>query len=278
MNVPIKYIASSGREYDLTANGILHRSANYYSWLWDVEGTKLQYGMRVSNFAREAAEYDAEIVFYGDPAKLRKTIRALHNDFENDLRAQKPGRIIWGDYYIDCYVTQSSADPMDMWAYISDKIHIYVPYPFWMQDVEISLPASVAGGGGYLDYTYDYMYDYTCPVVGTKYVKSDFPFASEFKMVVFGPAVNPRITINGYAYVLYATIPSGAYVIIDSRDKSIMMYQDGEKTNMFNFRNKTATIFRKIPGGNLRIVWDATFGVDLTIYHEKSEPEFEEVL
>lgn len=278
MRVPIRYIASSGNEYDLTANGILHRSANYYNWLWNIEGTKLQYGTRVANFSREAAEYDTELVFYGEPADLRQTIRSLHNDFENDLRMKTPGRIIWGDYYIDCYITQSSAEPMETWKHIIDKIHIYVPYPFWMQDVNISLPVSDVRTGAYLDYPYDYAYDYTSPVVGTRYVQSDFPFESEFKMVIFGPAVNPRITINGYPYVLYATIPSGAYVIIDSRNKSIMMYENGVQTNMFNFRNKTGSIFEKVPGGNLTIVWDATFGVNLTIYREKSEPEFEEVL
>lgn len=278
MKVPIKYIASSGDEYDLTANGILHRSANYYSWTWGVEGTKLQYGTRVSNFAREAAEYDAELVFYGEPAALRRTIRALHNDFENDLRSKAPGRIILGDYYIDCYVTQSTADPLETWTYISDKIHIYVPYPFWMQDFFVSLPVSRTTTGGFLDYPYDYMYDYTSPAVGTRSIQSDFPFESEFKMVIYGPVVNPRITINNYPYVLYATIPSNAYVVIDSRNKSIMMYSGGTKTNMFNFRNKTDSIFAKIPGGNLLITWDSSFGCDITIFHEKSEPEFEEVL
>lgn len=278
MRVPIKYIASSGNEYDLTSNGIIHRSANYYNWLWNIEGTKLQYGTRVSNFAREAAEYDAELVFHGDPADLRQTIRALHNDFENDLRNKTPGRIVWGDYYLDCYITQSSADPMETWAYISDKIHIYAPYPFWMQDVHIALPVSAVSQGAYLDYPYDYPYDYTAPAVGSKTIQSDFPFSSEFMMVIYGAVVNPRVTINGYPYVLYASIPSGAYVVIDSRNKSIMMYQNGTKTNMFDFRNKTDSIFQKIPGGNLTLVWDSSFGVDITIYHEKSEPEFEEVL
>ena len=69
MKTQITYIASSGNRYNLTANGALHRTANYYNWTWDVVGTNLQYGVRVSDFSRKPAEYDAEIIVYGTPAE-----------------------------------------------------------------------------------------------------------------------------------------------------------------------------------------------------------------
>jgi hypothetical protein len=276
MNTSIKYVASSGHSYDLTVKGTLHRTANYYDWKWNVEGTQLQYGTRVSNFLREAAEYDAELVFYGEPEEIKTTISALHNDFEYDLRQNKPGRIILGKYHIDCFINQSGTDPFPTWKYVSNKIHIYAPYPFWVSDYNVTLPKAAASGSTFLDYPYDYPYDYTAPAVGIKNIKLDSPFSSEFRMVIYGQAVNPRITINGHPYVLYVTIPSGAYVIVDSRSKSIMQYnRDGTRSNMFNFRNKTDSIFEKVPGGNLLITWDSSFGVDLTIYQERSEPDFE---
>ena len=114
-------------------------------------------------------------------------------------------------------------------------------------------------------------------MIGEKNVYSESPFTSEFRLVIYGEAVNPRIVINGYPYVLYTTIPSGAYVIVDSREKTITMYQNGQRTNIFDFRNKSDSIFEKIPAGNLHIVWDSAFGADLTIFREQSEPEFEEV-
>ena len=98
-------------------------------------------------------------------------------------------------------------------------------------------------------------------------------------MIIYGEAVNPRIVVNGYPYVLYTTIPAGSYVIIDSKQRTIMMYSaGGQKTNIFDFRNKTDSIFEKLPAGNLSIVWDSTFGADLTIYREQAEPEFEEII
>ena len=274
----IKYIASSGKEYNLTANGALHRTANYYNWKWGVQGTALQFGVRVSDFSRPPAEYDAEIFVYGTPAERRKFLTEFHYDIENDVRKKKPGRLIWGGYYIDCYITQSQTNPAETWKYLSNTIHIYAPYPFWVQDYKIELLPSEETESEFLDFPFNFPFDFTAPTIGEVTIKSDFPFDSEFEMVIFGPAVNPRVTINYYSYVLYTTIPDGAYVVIDSRARTITQYNaDGTQSNMFNFRNKTDSIFRKIPGGNLRISWDASFGADITIFHEKSEPEFEEV-
>ena len=277
MRVPIKYVASSGNTYDLITNGIKHREANYYSWAWDVEGTKLQYGYRVADFSRDAVVYDTELIFYGSEQRRRTLVQNLHDDFENDVRTKRAGKIIWGDYYLECYITESSTEPTEVGTWTSNKITIYAPYPFWVQDFHVTLPSSQETSGGYLDYTFDYAYDYTAPAMGTRYIQTGFPFESEFEMVIYGQAVNPRVVINGYAYALYATIPQGAYVIINSRAKTIMMYQNGTRTNMFNFRNKTASIFQRITGGDLTISWDSSFGVDLTIYHERSEPRVEVV-
>lgn len=275
MRVSIKYVASSGNTYDLITNGIKHREANYYSWAWDVEGTKLQYGYRVADFSRDAAVYDTELIFYGSEQRRRTLVQNLHDDFENDVRTKRAGKIIWGDYYLECYITESSTEPTEVGTWTSNKITIYAPYPFWVQDFHIVLPASQETASGILDYPYDYPYDYAAPTMGTRHIQTNFPFESEFEMVIYGLAVNPRVVINDYAYALYATIPQGAYVIINSRQKTIMMYQNGTRTNMFNFRNKTASIFQRITGGDLTISWDSSFGVDLTIYHERSEPRVE---
>lgn len=278
MKTQIKYIASSGNVYDLTTQDILHRTANYYDWSWKADGAKRQYGQRVSRFSRDSATYEADLIFHGAPAELRRTIQALHNDFENDMRRMAPGRLVWGDYYIDCYINGSEVENISFWSWISNKIQILAPYPFWIKEEKVVLSATPESTSGYLDYPYDYNYDYTAPEIGKKVVPSDSPFTSEFRMIIYGLAVNPRIVINGYPYILYATIPSGAYVIVDSKQRTIMLYKrNGQKMNIFDFRNKSDSIFEKIPAGNLDIVWNATFGVDLTIFREKSEPEFEEI-
>ena len=274
MRQKIKYISSAGNEYELNMDGVFHKKLPYFSWSWEVEGTQLQYGTRVSGFSKKAVTYKADLLFYDSSQEVRNAmVNALHDEYERDVRNMKMGRIIVGGYYIDCYIT--SVNTRDVNGATTDSIEIYCPYPFWVQESYISLPASQGTESEFLDFPHDYPYDFTAPALGHRTVKSDFPFASEFRMVIFGMAVNPRITINDYQYILYATIPQGAYAIIDSRDKSIMMYNNGEKVDLFNFRNKTLSVFQKIPAGNLDITWDSSFGVDITVYHERSEPRNE---
>lgn len=274
MRTSITYISSTGNKYELNMDGTLHKKLPYFKWEWEVEGTKLQYGTRVSGFSKKAVTYKANLLFYDRSQTVRDAIiNALHDDYEKDVRNKTPGRMVIGDYYIDCYII--SVDMRDADGVTTDTIEIYCPYPFWVQESYISLPASQEVSSGFLDFPFDFPFDFTAPSIGHRTVKSDFPFSSEFRMVIYGAAVNPRITINDYQYILYATIPSGAYAIIDSRDKSIMMYNNGQKVDLFNFRNKTLSVFQKIPAGNLDITWDSSFGIDLTIYRERSEPRKE---
>ena len=276
MRVPITYIASSGREYNLITNGIRHAKANYHTWAYKVQGTKLQYGTRVGDFAKDPAIYETELILEGGERQRQAIVDALHDDFEADLRNKKTGRIIWGSYYIDCFIIESNTAPTDIPTRTLNKIKIYAPYPYWVQDYNIELLPSEETESEFLDFPFNFPFDFTAPTIGETTIKSDFPFDSEFEMVIFGPAVNPRVTINYYSYVLYTTIPDGAYVVIDSRKKTVMQFNtDGTQSNIFNLRNKTDSIFQKIPGGNLRITWDATFGVNITIHRERSEPRVE---
>lgn len=271
--IPVTYISSAGNTYQLHSKaGVVHKRLPYRAWTWKPRGTELEHGVRVAGFSRSAAQYKAELLLYGTKEEQEELIDSLHDDFEGDMRRKKTGRIIVEGQYLDCYVI--GVDARHNKGVTTDSIQIYAPYPYWMQEQKIVLDASSIPAGGFLDFPYDFAYDFTAPVMGRKIVKSDFPFDSEFQMVIYGLAVNPRIVINGYPYTLYATIPQGAYVIVNSKQKSIMMYNvNGTRTDLFNFRNKTESIFQKIPAGDLDIAWDSSYGVDITVFRERSEPK-----
>lgn len=271
--IPVTYISSAGNTYQLhSKEGVVHKRLPYRTWSWKPRGTDLEHGVRVAGFNRAAAQYKAELLLYGTKEEQEALVDSLHDDFEGDMRNLQTGRLIVNGYTLNCFVIGVDARYKN--GCTTDTIQIYAPYPYWMQEQLVNLDASSVPASGFLDYPYDYQYDYTAPVMGRKFVRSDFPFESEFRMVIYGQAVTPSIVVNGYPYTLYATVPAGAYVIIDSRKKSIMMHNtNGTQTDLFNFRNKTQSIFQKIPKGNLEIAWDSSYGVDLTIYRERSEPK-----
>ena len=43
---------------------------------------------------------------------------------------------------------------------------------------------------------------------------------------------------------------------------------------MYNARNKLQSVFEKIPSGASVLSWEGDFGVDLTIFDERSEPKW----
>lgn len=276
MSVTLQYIASSGNVYDLKADGIRTKTANYHKWSWGVNGTTLQYGTRISDFKRSAATYSTQLILDGTYTERKTMLESLHDDFELDVRNMTPGKVVWGDYYIKCYVSDSSTfpDENDLWT--DNEVVFYCPYPFWVKEETKSfLPQEAPEDQTYLDYEYDYEYDYYYGTPGIAIWQTDFPFTSDFRMVVYGAATDPSVTVNGYAYSFTDTLDATDYVVIDSRENTIVKYlANGTTSNLFDARNKENSIFEPMPAGTLTFNWSGTFGFDLTLYEERSEPRW----
>lgn len=275
MSVLLKYVASSGNEYNLKGDGIRSKTANYHRWNWDFDSTELQFGVRVAGVRREPAVYSTLLYISGTYAEKKALLDALHEDFERDLRNLTPGRIIWGDYYIECYVRESMTEPgtANIWA--NNEIEFYCPYPFWIREYTQSfLPQQTPQGYSWLEYAFDYKYDFFPGNPGTASWQTRIPWASEFRLTMFGAANNPRVVVNGYPYQVNVDLAANEYVVIDSRKNTVTQYlASGATLNVFDKRDKAQSVFEPIPGGTLRLTWSGTFGFDLTLYEERSEPK-----
>ena len=272
--VDVIYKSSSGNTYNLQTNGKWIREANYHTWAYIANGTDLQYGKRVSSFSKEPATYSTVLVFHGPAIERAAQINKLHEEFETDIREMQPARVIWGNWYVDCYILESKTDPASC-DWTENEIMVYCPNPFWIKEEKKSFEAQDAPpiSQEFLDYEYDYEYDYFLGAIGTKTWARTFPYAAEFQMIVYGPVSNPRIVINGYPYQINDTLEATEYLVIDSRENTVTKYLAGGGTaNIFDKRNKAQSVFETIPGGNLTLNWTGLFGFDLIIFDERSEP------
>ena len=272
--IVLKYISSSGNVYDLKSKEIKTKTANYHTWKWNPVGVELKYGLRITDFSKDAAEYSTTLIIEGSYFDRKDLLDSLHEDFEYDIRNKTPGRIIWGECYIDCYITESSTEATEKPSWTENEVNIYAPYPFWIREEKRSFTESAEPlFAQFLDFDFDFDYDYTPPTAGSALWVRDFPFSAEFQMIVYGPVASPHILINGHVYEFYDTLLSGEYAIIDSRANTITkMTTSGQAVNIFDKRNKDESIFEEIPGGTLTINWSGSFGFDLTIFEERSEP------
>ena len=140
------------------------------------------------------------------------------------------------------------------------------------------MPSGGGGGDTYLDYPHDYPYDYE----KTSYTGDVTPSVltpSDVYLVIYGSAVNPYVIVGGNRYQVNVTVPSGGYLIVDGRDKTIMLtLADGTVQNVFSsgVRGGGAGggtyIFEKVPAGTSEVTYDGSFGFDLGWYEEEGEP------
>lgn len=124
------------------------------------------------------------------------------------------------------------------------------------------------------DYPYDYSYDYAVIASG-RVIKCDSAGKNEFRLVIYGEAVNPSITIGGHKYAINGTIASGETLTVDSLKKTITLTTaTGNQINWFDKRDRNSYIFEQIPPGNSAVIWSGEFGFDLTVIEKRSEPKW----
>lgn len=277
--IEIKYVCSNGEEYNLIGDKMRATSGYFHAYEWTPNTTEREMGVTVNAFAKEPMTYDITLTVRGKEKERKQILNKLTNAFEYDVVNLTPGRIYYGEYYIDGYVKKSSNEVSSENNSRTDcKIEIYCPYPFWsMEQQESFYPDSTNKGKPYtfLDYPITYNYDYSRKSAGTQNWIIDHFRDNNFEMVIYGPCADPRILINGYPYQIYETLEAGEYILITSREKTITKHlRNGTVQNIFAKRAKDKSVFALIPSGVLTLNWSGEFGFDIKVYKERSVPEW----
>lgn len=199
---------------------------------------------------------------------------------EGDVKKNKPGKLYYGNQYLLCNMIASTKADWSMGVdYLKNTVTIIMRYPYWITEQHFSFsPAnqsiSTLSDGKNLDYPHDYPHDYAYE--GTMGVITNSHYDScNFSMVIYGPCINPCITIAGHDHEVYVTLKAGEYLQIESKRGQRTVEKvavNGEETNEFDNRNWQSDLFRKIPEGPNIVTWDGTFGFEITLYYERSEP------
>lgn len=271
----IKYISSSGKEYNLLGEKMRATSGNFHSYSWKTKAKEKAYGSNVYGFTKESLSYKLILTFRGDLEDRKKLLDEIGEAFEEDVAKISPGKFYFGKYYIKGYVITSVTSPSELQNYWSQKeIEIFCPYPFWVEEEKVSfIKYSEQGSDQYLDFPYDFSYDFTGNQKGISSLQNNHYAKVNFRMIFYGPVMNPMVIIGGHTYIVNTTVEENEYLTIDSRDRSaIRTLVDGTKVNEFN--NRGQRIFERIPSGELTVNWSGDFGFDVILFAERSEPKW----
>lgn len=279
----IAYESSSGKKFDLIADKMRPTSGNLHKYEWTIEADEQIYGTKITEFAKSAAEYSITLTFRGNLEERHRAMDDIVNSFEYDIANKMPGRLYYGEYYISCYMKASESKVNSIWNNWSDlTISVYCPYPFWIHEQTVSISPillSVLDASWDKAYPYGYTYGYPESRTATR-LQIDHYADSDFRMIVYGPASDVNVNIAGHPYIVRCKVESGEYLTIDSRnsqpaDRRIFLTKNnGEKVNVFNYRDSAYSVLQKIPPGDVVIDYSRLYGIDLTLFLERSEPKW----
>ena len=271
----IKYINHLNEELDLSGLPYLLQFSNAFDFSWEYETFgQTKRNCKIKNFTRQKKTVEAEIIIKA------KDFEAALNRFaeitEKDIIAEKAGKLVFkNEMYLMCFLIESK----NTHIHIKNKqnvkdIIIISPHPFWIKEMHRTFPAvAVAISEEHLDYPYDYSYDYAGSGDNATWFIDHYA-ESNFEMIIYGPCIDPRITINGHPYYVYDTVEKGEYIKINSEDNTVIKYRtNGTTKDLYDYRGKIeGSLFEKIPSGNLSLGRNGNFGFDLKLFLERSEP------
>lgn len=290
MAINLRFVSSSNVSFNLyDFDSAKLEKANFHKVSWQPEVTERQFGVKVNRFTKEPLEFDCTFKFKGDAAKRKQQIDDFIFQTEKDVADLTPGRIWWNNQYIEVYFASHDTHPVDSgmnWTEIVGRF--YAPYPFWIEEQTLivrpseasqsGLPEDVKGYPEDRDFVYGYEYSYPYAKNAVAFT-ADSALPSDFKAVVYGPiATGVNFSIAGHVYKVNYPLKLGQVMIIDTRDyipldkKCYVITANGTEINVFDYREPTSLLFVKIPSGQAVLNYARSYGIDLTIFQERSAP------
>ena len=280
----VQYVSSRGKVFNLLSFDYAKlATANFHSYSWGRSVIKRKYGEIINEFTKDAQYFSCEFKFRGTPSRRAELIEAFHFETEYDITHKKPGKLIWNNDYIYCYFIESSTYPEeDGSQYTINQGVFYAPYPFWIEEKKVEIyptdeGATLPNAKGYVpdENRYGYPYSY-CGAPTSVFIDVDSYADCDFRMLAYGPASAVQWTIDNHVYKVDYPIRENQYMVIDSRQNTepdrqcYVVNESGIIINVFNYR--VGEVFKKIPSGNIILNYPRTYGLELTIFIERSEP------
>lgn len=246
-----------------------------YSDLRDYVWKYTESNNRILAFRKKIRKYKLPVVIMCKTEEEGYQKRnALFEIMEKDVLAGKYGTLQIGDYKLQCYVAESEKDDfLYSKKHMTVKLSIVTDKPYWLKETTFRFRNNT-NSSEFLDYPHDYPHDFMNSLALKNFINTNFT-ASNFKIIIYGAAENPQLTINSHVYGVETVLVANETLTIDSFAKTIEQVSvAGTRYNKFNNRNKDSYIFEKIAAGNCAVLPSEKFDFDIIIYEERGEPKW----
>ena len=264
-----------GRRFVGSEHGVYLNYNDLRDYKWSYETIN----SRISRFYRPVTSRKLPLIVAGkteDEAIYAKN--HLMELVESDIVAKLPGKIHIGEYYTNGFITGSTkGEYLINKRVCSISLVLTSDDPAWYREQKYTFVPNVTDDTdiiGGVDHPYDYPYDYSMSIRG-RHIMCDTVTSNAFRLLIYGEVENPSILIGGHEYSINGTVRLGERLLIDSLAKTItLITASGSRVNWFDKRGRGNYIFQPIPAGQSVVGWSGTYGFDLTIIEERSEPKW----
>ena len=265
----LAYVGSNGERVEMDARPIVsNRFLGVRGRQWSYELSRRS----IRQVSRDAREATITVDYLTTEAA-----DAARRVMDRDVALGTPGTLVSGEWSQRAYVV--AQDPADRHCgWLAADLTVLLLDGAWSMPHATSFePASLSSDYGKA-YDHGYPYDYG-PPAPARSVEVPGAVPGPFRLVIWGRAVQPSVTIGGNAYSFDVSVPAGGYLLVDTlRDPVVeLVTADGIRTDAFSCARRGGGLgsgsyaFEPIAPGPQLVSWDDSFGFDLTTYQMEGE-------
>lgn len=269
----VRYINSKGIAFDLEGENIRVKSGGFHSFNWNVDAEELKIGARIKEFRKDPVVYEITLNLRGNLEERKKLLDSMHDASEYDIQTLMPGTVYFGDYYIKCFIFAADTRADTEISCRTDKtIRIYCPHPFWTKEESYYIPPIDIEGEWEL-------LEVPASIPNTNFTDC------HYRLRAYGPFPSQWVGLNKLFFYINDnqvqvdyTCKENEYIELDTRDETIVLVDaaTGSRTNIYHLQNFNLDTFKKIPAGENVLKYDRSYAIEITLFHERSEPKWNE--
>lgn len=265
-----------GERIDLNSENIILQYQEFFNYSWDAV-TK---NRKITGFKRDSATIPVTVAVTAETEEeYSEIIEGFYQITEKDILAVTPGKLYVDEQYLNCYISGDiKQDAFKGILFQVKNLTLVTDFPYWIKETtyqyfpeppEAVKYTELEEGIMFPEFPFDF-----APVRGEKILENPSFTDSNFIMTIYGFAEGPQVSIAGHPYRVETTIYEGERLVIDSKKGTVKKIgRLGEVVDCYNARQKDYSVFQKIPPGLNVFQWSGGFGIDITLFDERSEPK-----
>lgn len=262
---------SKGETLDFTTLGIYINYNQLRDYEWEVEAENNS----IKGFKRGIAKKTIPFIFAVDEAQAKEIKNKFYEHFDVDVLTHREGHFNINGYKYHCYVTKSvKSDYLIAEGHLKISIETTSDKAYWYKEKTTTVDFKAAAGETNA-LRYPFTYPFTYRGSNSVNVINEAFFESDAIIRVYGEAINPLVMVGDNVYQVNDAISEKEYIEINTSERTIYKFSVyGDKTNIFEKRNKQYDIFKRVPSGSNIVSANGLFKVDIVLMDKRSEPKW----